>query len=209
MNNKHDEIKKLLSASRKMIHGNNTSLNENIREIKKYYGILNEQNDMEGENDTKKLNVAKSIEQNINKDEEPKRDKQQSFRVSGGVITLHGKESSDLQMTTEEKTFFQETMDEFVNEVSDLSDFGALNVYKNSVEWSGKIIEFDLEFLFTIGEDNGTYINSEMMKIDYESLELLNKLMAFYQKFKSKWAKIIANRKKTKKDESEESTTGE
>jgi len=208
MNNKHDEIKKLLSASRKMIQTNNPYLTEGINDIKKYYGILNEQDAIEDENKTKKINVAKSIEKNIEQDEDSKRDKQQAFRVSGGIITLHGKESVDLQLTSEEKTFFQETMDEFVSEVSDLSDFGVLNVYQNSVEWSGKIIEFDLEFLFTIGEENGVYINSEMMKIDYQSLELLNKLMTFYQKFKSKWAKVISNRKKTMNDESKKSNTG-
>lgn len=205
MNNSHDEIKKLLSASRKMIANNNPILTEDIARIKNYYNLIKEQSD-EGEfekedNNPKKLNVAQSIEKNIDKDTEPKRDKQQSYRVSGGIITFHGKDSKDLQLTTDEKQFFQETMDDFVAEVSDLSDFGVLNVYKNSVEWSGKIIEFDLEFFFTIGEDNGVYINSEMMKIEPKSLELLNKLSTYYEKFKTKWAQVIATRKKTKPNE--------
>lgn len=202
MNNNHDEIKKLLKASRKMLNENNPALTEDIIRIKNYYNLINEQEDVqilgqEG-NPTKKINVASSIEKNIEKDTEPKRDKQQSYRVSGGIITFHGKDTKDLQLTTEEKQFFQETMDEFVNEVSELSDFGILNVYLNSVEWSGKIIEFDLEFFFTIGEENGVYINSEMMKIEPKSLELLNKLSSFYEKFKTKWAKVLSNRKKTK-----------
>jgi hypothetical protein len=88
-------------------------------------------------------------------------------------------------------------MDEFVEEVSDLVDFETLNVYKNSVEWSGKLIDEDLEFIFTIGEDSGIYINGEMIKVDDEFLDLINKLQQFYQKFKSKWGKVLANRKKT------------
>jgi gamma-glutamylcyclotransferase (GGCT)/AIG2-like uncharacterized protein YtfP len=88
-------------------------------------------------------------------------------------------------------------MDEFVEEVSDLVDFETLNVYKNSVEWSGKLIDEDLEFIFTIGEDSGIYINGEMIKVDNEFLDLINKLQQFYQKFKSKWGKVLANRKKT------------
>jgi hypothetical protein len=203
MNNSHDEIKKLLNASRKMITNNNPILTEDIARIKNYYNLIKEQPDEieKEDNNSKKLNVAKSIEKNIDKDIDSKRDKQQSFRVSGGIITLHGKDTKDLQLTTEEKQFFQETMDDFVNEVSDLSDFGILNVYKNSVEWSGKIIEFDLEFFFTIGEDNGVYINSEMMKIEPKSLELLNKLSTYYEKFKTKWAQVISTRKKTKPNE--------
>jgi hypothetical protein len=112
-------------------------------------------------------------------------------------LKLHGKDRSDLDITTDEKVAFQETMDEFVEEVSDLVDFETLNVYKNSVEWSGKLIDEDLEFIFTIGEDSGIYINGEMIKVDSEFLDLINKLQQFYQKFKSKWGKVLANRKKT------------
>ena len=37
-----------------------------------------------------------------------------------------------------------------------------------------------------------------MIKVDDEFLELINKLQQYYQKFKSRWAKIIAGRKKTR-----------
>ncbi len=85
----------------------------------------------------------------------------------------------------------------FVSEVSDLSDFGVLNMYPNEVQWSGKVIDFDLEFFYSIGENNGVYINGDMIKLDENLTELVNKLTSFYEKFKSKWAKVIATRKKT------------
>jgi hypothetical protein len=103
-----------------------------------------------------------------------------------------------LDITTDEKVAFQETMDEFVEEVSDLVDFNTLNVYKNSVEWSGKLIDEDLDFIFTIGEESGIYINGEMIKVDDEFMSMINKLQQYYQKFKSKWGKVLASRKKTK-----------
>ena len=89
-------------------------------------------------------------------------------------------------------------MDDFVNEVSDLADFDKLNLYHENVDWSGKIIDFDLDFYFSIGEKNGVYINGDMIKLDDELIELVNKLTVFYEKFKSKWAKILSQRKKTK-----------
>jgi hypothetical protein len=143
-------------------------------------------------------NIAKSIEDRIDDGEKSKRDKQQAYRVSGGVIVVHGKNTQDLQLTTEDKAAFQETMDEFVTEVSDLADFNTLNVYANNVEWSGKLIDGDLDFIFTIGEDSGIYINGQIIKVDDEFLDLINKLKKYYQKFKSKWGKVLANRKKTK-----------
>jgi hypothetical protein len=113
-------------------------------------------------------------------------------------MALHGKDRSELDITTDEKVAFQETMDEFVEEVSDLVDFNTLNVYKNSVEWSGKLIDEDLDFILTIGEESGIYINGEMIKVDDEFMSMINKLQQYYQKFKSKWGKVLASRKKTK-----------
>jgi hypothetical protein len=107
------------------------------------------------------------------------------------------KDRSELDITSDDKIAFQETMDEFVTEVSDLVDFNTLNVYPNNVEWSGKLIDEDIEFIFTIGEDSGIYVNGQMIKVDQEFLTMLNKLQKYYQKFKSKWGKVLASRKKT------------
>jgi len=208
MSNSHDEIKKLLKASREML-----STKESIKEhneILSKYGILTEQDiNLTSGDVTKKIDVAKSIEDDIEDDmeseeemiEPSKSDKKQGYRISGGIMVIHGKDKSDLELTTDEKTAFQETMDEFVNEVSDLVDFNKLNLYPNNVEWSGKIIDFDLEFFMSIGEDSGIYINGDMIKADEKFLELVNKIKSYYEKFKSKWAKILAQRKKTKPTE--------
>jgi hypothetical protein len=200
MNNSHDEIKNLLKASRNML--SNNRINEQISDIKSKYGIITEQgSDLASDNISKPMNIAKSVEDKIEDDAEPDRDKSQGYRISGGILVLHGKDSSDLELTTDDKIAFQETMDEFVNEVSDLVDFNKLNVYPNNVEWSGKIIEFDIEFFFSIGEDGGMYINGDMIKADENFLEMINKLKTYYDKFKSKWAKVLASRKKTNKTE--------
>ena len=72
--NQYDEIKNLLKRSR----------------------MLMEQ--------TGPLNIAKSIEDNISDDngndeidpEKVKKDKSKTYRISGGLLTLHGKEKKDL-----------------------------------------------------------------------------------------------------------------
>jgi hypothetical protein len=89
-------------------------------------------------------------------------------------------------------------MNEFVSEVSDLAEFNQLNVYQNTVEWSGKILEFNVDFIFMIGEENGIYIKGDMINTDDDFLEFVQKLKAYYEKFKSKWAKILGSRKLTK-----------
>lgn len=205
--NSHDEIKKLIDNSRRLL--STTSDIKEINEIKKRYGLISEQTE---DNDvTTKLNVTQDIEDKIEDDTESdsdfdvldsnenttSSDKSQGYRVLGGIIVLHGKTNNDVELTTDEKMAFQETMNEFVEQVSDLVDFNKLNVYPNNVEWSGKIIDFDLDFFFTIGEENGVYINGDMIKADDGFLEMMNKLKVYYEKFKSKWAKVLASRRRT------------
>ena len=201
MSNSHDEIKKLLKASRTLLAGNQINESDDIR---RKYSMLTEQGiNIASSDPAKKIDVAQSVEDKIEDDTEPEKDKTQGYKISGGILVLHGKNKTDLELTTDEKQAFQETMNEFVNDVSDLVDFNKLNVYPNNVEWSGKIIDLDIEFFFSIGEENGIYINGDMIKTDEEFLETLNKLKTFYEKFKTKWAKILTSRKNTKGEEND------
>jgi hypothetical protein len=183
-NERYDEIKSLLKKSRMLMEQNETDHQINVAK------------DIETKIDQDNAEYE-TAEDNEKTDENPSRDKVQKYRISGGILALHGKQKTDLDITTDDKLAFQETMDEFVQEVSDLVDFNTLNVYPNNVEWSGKVIDEDLNFTFTIGENSGIYINADMTKVDEDFLELINKLQQYYQKFKSKWGKVLASRKKT------------
>ena len=189
-NERYDEIKSLLKKSRFIFEQSPMT------------------SDIESEPDTQ-INLAKDMESRISQDNQEYEtakdsdeksspsDKVKKYRISGGILALHGKSKIDLDITTDDKLAFQETMDEFVDEVSDLVDFNTLNVYPNNVEWSGHLIDEDINFTFTIGEDSGIYIDGTMIKVDEQFDNLIHKLQQFYQKFKSKWSKIIAGRKKT------------
>ena len=183
-NERYDEIKDLLKKSRMIVEQS---------------GQINVAKDVESriKQDNQEYETAdNSIEPGDDIETSP-RDKQQKYRISGGILALHGKDRNDLDITSDEKLAFQETMDEFVEEVSDLVDFNTLNVYPNNVEWSGKLIDEDIDFIFTIGEDSGVYINGQMIKMDEDFMTTINKLQQYYQKFKSKWGRVLANRKKT------------
>jgi len=189
MKNQYDELKDLLGKSKKLFNKNN--LNETRKDLINY-GVINEQEE------DKLFNRPEEIEGD---NKESSDDIQKSYRVSGGVISLHGKSKKEVELSTDEKIAFQETMDEFVNEVSDLSEFGVLNMFSNNVDWSGRVIDFDLEFYFSIGEESGVYINGNMIKLDDELVDLINKLTVYYEKFKTKWAKVLSQRKKTTKED--------
>jgi hypothetical protein len=200
----YEQIKKLLEASRSLL--GDSLLTEDKQRIKKSYGMLSEQ-EVEDNSVTTKINPMKDIEQNIEyetakdndgeEENESKSEKKRAYRISGGILVLHGNDKTDTQLTTDDKIAFQESMDEFISEVAEIVDFNKLNVYPNNVEWSGKIAEMDLEFFFSIGESKGVYINGTMIKLDDDFMEFITKLQSYYEKFKSKWSKVIATRKKT------------
>jgi len=191
--NQYDQIKEQLNKVRQALYENKNASQE--QDIKNLYSI-NEDYESTGDI-TKRYDVAKTVEDEIDQSEIKKDDFEQAYRISGGILIIHGNKKSDVELTSDEKSIFQETMDEFVSEVSDLANFGPLQIYSNNVEWSGKIVDFDLTFKFRIGESNGIYISGDVIQVDENFLDTINKLQTFYQKFKSKWAKVIASRKKT------------
>ena len=130
-------------------------------------------------------------------------EKVEEYEVSSGKIVVHGYTTPDVTLTDEEKNTYQETMDDFVEQVSDLVDYNALNIYENNVEWSGMLVKFDTEFYYTVGERNGVYLSGTMMKVDEDALEMLHNLKDYYQIFSAKWAKVLADRKSTHKIEKE------
>lgn len=203
----YEELKQLLSASRKLIGGD--KLNEDYNHIRKTYGLLTEQPVKDPDAG---INIMKDIDDKIKDDteyetaekpeedvdyDEIKSDKKKAYRISGGILVIHSKNTSDLQLTTDDKLAFQETMDEFKQGVTEMADFNKLNLYPTNVEWSGKITELDIEFFFSIAETNGVYINGTMIKLDEEFTEMSTKLKTYYDKFKAKWSKIVSIRKET------------
>lgn len=131
-------------------------------------------------------------------------EKTKEYTVSGGKIIVHGTDEQDLVLTQEEQNAFQETMDDFVEQVSDMAEYHPLNIYKNNVEWSGDLLKFDVRFYYSIAEVDGTYIgNANMIKVDPEFLELLQKLKNFFKMFEAKWAKILASRRTTESNKEE------
>lgn len=191
--NNWEEIRSLVEASRKAFNKN--LMLENI-EIKKTYGLIVEQ---PTENEEKDLTNDDLEKPRMFGQEESKDEEKRTFKIKGGLMAIHGKTKTDLQLTLDEKVAFQESMDEFRTEVAELVDFNTLNVFQKNVEWSGLINDRDLEFFFSVAETDGVYIKGNMLKVDDDLMELIEKIKKYYDKFRAKWSKIIASRKETEK----------
>lgn len=194
MMNNYDEIKSLLKASRMILGNINESQN---RDILRKHNLLTEQ-EVEDEmvGDDVEVKTPQMGEKDSEKIGKPS-DKQKGYKIQGNTIILHGTEETEVELTTDEKNAFVESIDEFRNEVAELVEFGKMNVFVDNVEWNGKVSELNLEFFYTINEPNGVYVNGDMIKLDQDYVNTINKLQSNYEKFKTKWSKIVASRQQS------------
>jgi hypothetical protein len=191
MNERYDEIKNLVKKAR--------MLNEQLNAEK--LGQLDVASDIEDkiEDDesvmTSTLGTGGESQLTALTPQEAKEEFETKYRISGNILAIHGPTKSSTDITTDDKNAFQDSIEEFNNEVSDLVEFNQLNVYPNTVEWSGKLIDKDFEFLYTIGESSGIYIDGVLIKLDEETKATIDKLFDYYGKFKARWAKVLSIRK--------------
>ncbi len=191
MNERYDEIKNLVKKARLL----NEQLNaEKLGQIDVATDIEDKIEDDEATT-TSTLDTGGESSLTTLSPQEAREEFETKYRISGNILALHGPTKSSTDITTDDKNAFQDSLEEFNNEVSDLVEFGQMNVYPNTVEWSGKFIDKDFEFLYTIGESSGVYIDGVLIKLDEETKTTIDKLFDYYGKFKARWAKVLAIRK--------------
>jgi len=197
MNERYDEIKSLVKKARLL----NEQLNaEKLGQVDVATDIEDKIEDDEATT-TSTLGTGGESSLTTLNPQEAREEFETKYRISGNILALHGPTKSSTDITTDDKNAFQDSIEEFNNEVSDLVEFGQLNVYPNTVEWSGKLIDKDFEFLYTIGESSGVYIDGVLIKLDEETKTIIDKLFDYYGKFKARWAKVLAIRKQVGYDD--------
>ena len=165
MNERYDEIKSLVKKARLL----NEQLNaEKLGQVDVATDIEDKIEDDEATT-TSTLGTGGESSLTTLNPQEAREEFETKYRISGNILALHGPTKSSTDITTDDKNAFQDSIEEFNNEVSDLVEFGQLNVYPNTVEWSGKLIDKDFEFLYTIGESSGVYIDGVLIKLDDET----------------------------------------
>jgi hypothetical protein len=181
--NRIDDIKKMFSLIEEQKR-KNPGYSYQIDNIKKSYGLIKE----EDETPVQQRNIATSIEKKIEADVKPMEDKQQSYRISGNIITIHGKEKSDLELTNLIDAYLKRELTGI-----ELSDFEQLR--KDDPSFDIKVVEY--HNLVSSLSDYGSRIKlvSEMNTI-HESLDIQamkNDVAPEAPKYRRLWIKYRVN----------------
>jgi hypothetical protein len=198
MTNEYDEIKGLLNKVRKI---------QAMSVLNKEEQLLKEQvtsRPVTGEDDYLKnagqLNggVPTNPENSAGMPEEGGEEQQDVAVINDVEIEIHSEDPEDLALQDVEKQKISQLIDDFRKEVSEIAEFDKLHVYSDSAKLDGKIGGIDLGFSLSTGEDTGLYIsNPSMLKIDDNSLSVINKLRTFEPKFVNTINDLLVNRRTT------------
>lgn len=173
--NSYDEIKGMLNTLR----GFNKPTNGGLRED------VTPQQPMTVDNTTQQPSA------------QPSGDEKKDFTIVNNVeVRFNSTDKSDLQLKDDEKTKISGLIDEFRTEISELTEFGNLNVYTDSVKLEGRIGNLNIDFMLSAGDDNGVYLsNTSLLKLSNEIMDMLNKLKKFEPKFTDEMNNLILTRR--------------
>lgn len=188
--NEYDEIKGFLTKIRK------------IQSIPKSndYGIIKEQLNDNQENEYSELpdDDDDTVQDPTIKNVPGEKEHEDVAVINDVDIEIHSEDPEDLELQDEEKKKISQLIDDFRTDVSEIAEFDKLHVYSDSARLDGKISNIDMSFSLSTGNDTGLYIsNPSMLKIDDNSLDVINKLRMFQPKFINSINDLILNRSTT------------
>lgn len=153
-------------------------------------------------NTLRKLNESKTssniLREEIQQTQEPQQTQNQKndFIVINDVeVNILSTDEMDLELQEDQKTSISGLIDNFRQQVSQIVDFEpGMTINQNQIRLDGVLTDDDVSFVFIAGEENGIYINADMLKLTTETGTALEKLAKFEETFKTAMEPLITKR---------------
>lgn len=183
--NEYDDTKRMLNLIRN-IKTNSTS--GQLTERRHFYG---EQNAMIGGKDQ---DYAGNEE--FGNDQEQENDENGVDVVNDVDVKLISSDPSDKTLTDEQKTMLSGLIDTFRQQVSQTAELNpGFTFSPDNIRLDGFIPELDLKFTYITGENAGLYVNAEMLNINEQTMQEMNKLLTFNKQITDSLELMLRQRK--------------
>lgn len=111
-------------------------------------------------------------------------------------VKLVSTDNADLKLMEDQKNAISTLIDSFRNEVSQIADLKpGITMNESQIRLDGTISDFDISFIFIVGDEPGLYINADMLTIDNEVLTELTQLLKFESTFRTTMEPMLRERK--------------
>jgi hypothetical protein len=110
-------------------------------------------------------------------------------------VKLLSSDQADMKLSEDQQNAISGLIDSFRQEVSQIVEFDpGMTINQNQIRLDGSLSDEDISFVLIAGEESGVYINADMLKVESETLEVLNKLVKFNETFKTSLEPMITQR---------------
>lgn len=163
--NGYDETKKMLNILRSFNTSSSRSINEQV------------------ETDTQTQQVSdKPVQDDITV-------------INDVDVKLLSTDQMDMELLDDQKTSISTIIDSFRDQVSQIANFEpGFTLTQTQIRLDGSLPDEDINFVLIAGEESGLYINADMLKLEENTLMVLQRLQKFEMSFKDGLNPIIRQR---------------
>ena len=152
-------------------------------------------------NTLRNLSESKTSSRTLREQEEPQ-NPEQSQQVNGDIVVINdvdvkmlSTDEADMKLMDDQKSAISGLIDNFRQQVSQIVDFDpGMTINERQIRLDGKLTDEDISFVMIAGEESGVYVNAEMLKIESETLVMLEKLVKFEETYKTTMEPMITQR---------------
>lgn len=110
-------------------------------------------------------------------------------------VKMLSTDNMDMKLTEEQKNAISGLVDSFRQQVSELANLEpGFTINMNQIRLDGSISNVDINFVLITGEEAGFYVNADMLKIETETVTMIDKLSKFQLVFEDTLNPIIRQR---------------
>ena len=110
-------------------------------------------------------------------------------------VKILSSDRDDMGVKEEQKNAISQLIDNFRQQVSQIVEFDpGMTVNENQIRLDGSLTDEYIDFVFIAGNEGGLYINSDMLKVEDETLSVIQKLLKFEDVFKTAMEPLITQR---------------
>ena len=115
--------------------------------------------------------------------------------VNNVEVKLLSTDTSDLTLSNDQKVAISNLIDNFKQQVNQIVDFDpGFTINQDQIRLDGSLQDQDINFVLIAGKDAGVYINAEMLKLETEVGNLMEKLVKFQTTFETSMSPLIQTR---------------
>jgi sporulation protein YlmC with PRC-barrel domain len=149
-------------------------------------------------NTIRNIKYKSKINVSLNEDDSLYNNQGNDITVINDVdVNISSTDKSDLSLNDEEKSTISQTIDNFMTQVSQIVEFDpGITINEKQIRLDGRLTDEDINFVFIAGDERGLYINADMLKLEQETLQTLDKLIKYNESFKTSMESLINQRQR-------------